>query len=111
MKKVLLSIVALFLIASCNSTSTGVSGGLVYNNWKDRDLTNDGRIDNGVSALKKGEACVENILGLVAFGDSSLEAAKKEGRITKVSNVDRTYTSFSFYIPFYQKGCTVALGR
>ena len=107
MKKIFLLLIALFVISSCVPTSTGVTSGLFYNDWKDRDLTNEGLIDNSVTVTKKGEACLTNILG-VAFGDSSLRTAKKNGKLTKVTHVDRTYKSV---LSVYQKGCTIALGR
>jgi hypothetical protein len=36
----------------------------------------------------KGEACATGILGLAAFGDASLAAAKKAGGITDVQSVE-----------------------
>jgi len=43
---------------------------------------------NSGDAAKKGEATCISILSLVAVGDCSIEAAKKDGGITKVSHVD-----------------------
>jgi hypothetical protein len=43
--------------------------------------------NSGVSS-KTGEAQCISVLGLVAVGDCSIEAAKKNGGITKVNNVD-----------------------
>ncbi len=106
MKKVLLSIIALCILSSCAATnSSGVMPGL-YTSWKDRDPIS--RVNNEVNVNKKGQACVTNILGLAAYGDSSIEAAKKEGNIKNISYVDRTYDGV--YI-FYQKGCTIVNGN
>lgn len=106
MKKALLSLVALGLLASCaQMTSNGVSAGFITN-WKDRDPMT--RVDNNVSSAKKGEACVTNILHVYVTGDSSVEMAKKNGGLKSVSYVDRTFEAVQ---PFYQKGCTIVRGN
>jgi hypothetical protein len=65
------------------------------------------RVDNSVMPHKAGKACVMSILGLYVAGDSSVEAAKKAGGISRVAFVDRTYNGLA---PFYLKGCTVVRG-
>jgi len=40
------------------------------------------------TASKTGEATCKSILGLVAIGDCSIKAAKKNGGITTVSHID-----------------------
>ena len=40
-------------------------------------------------ATKQGEAVCWNILGIAAYGDCSVETAKKKGGITEVSTVDQ----------------------
>ena len=47
-----------------------------------------GATDNVGKATKVGTAESISILSLFAFGDSSIEAAKKNGGITKVYHVD-----------------------
>jgi len=42
----------------------------------------------GISGKKVGISECKSILSLVAIGDCSIEAAKKNGGITKVSNID-----------------------
>lgn len=44
--------------------------------------------DNAGRATKIGTATCTSILGLVAIGDASIEAAKKQAGITKVHHVD-----------------------
>ena len=44
--------------------------------------------DSTVNPVKKGTATSTSILWLVASGDSSLEAACKNGGITKISHAD-----------------------
>jgi hypothetical protein len=44
-------------------------------------------------AAKVSRVTASNILGLIATGDASLEAAMKQGGITKVHHVDQEVTS------------------
>ena len=44
--------------------------------------------DNQPLGPKKGTACQDSILGWVTRGDSSLEAAVKDGGITRINHVD-----------------------
>jgi hypothetical protein len=39
---------------------------------------------------KEGKACGQNILGIFAMGDMSIETAKKNGGITNISAVEKT---------------------
>ena len=106
MKKSLISLVLLGLLASCaQMTANSVNAGFITN-WKDRDPIS--RVDNGISSTKKGEACVKNILHIYVEGDSSIETAKKNGGVKNVAYVDRT---FEAVFPFYQKGCTIVRGN
>ena len=77
-------------ITTVGSTSSG-------NNYD-----SNGHLINNIKITKTGTACVNNILGFVALGDSSIEAAKKDGDITRVAYIDTTYKSFWFYYPFFQ---------
>ncbi len=52
---------------------------------KEADITT-----NTGANQKTGEACVTNILGVVATGDASINKAAKNGGIKKVSTVDIT---------------------
>jgi len=63
----------------------------------------------GKSGDKKGEACVTGILGLAAFGDGSLDAAKKAGGITDVHSVEIHATDILG--PVYQTTCTEVHGK
>ncbi len=105
MKKLSFILAAIILLSSCARTQSGVSGGLFVTSWKD---TVSGAVDNSVTVDKQGEACAINVLNLVAIGDSSLEAAKKIGRIEKVAFADTTYLNI---LGLFQQGCTVAKGK
>lgn len=54
-----------------------------------------------------GEACAISILGFVAIGDASIEAAAKQGGIDSISSVDSTQTGI---IGVYAQHCTVVHG-
>jgi hypothetical protein len=108
MKNFLLPLFLLGLLASCAQTSNGVNAG-IYTDWKDRDPIS--RVNNNVSDGKTGQSCVTNILSVAVIGDSSIEAAKKDGGIKDVAFVDRTFTAVNFWFPIYQKGCTIVKGN
>ena len=106
MKKILSLIALSIIISSCvQQTSNGVSSGLIYTSWKDRDPVS--RIDNSVQVNKSGKACVKSFAGLISTGDSSIEAAKKNGGISKVSYVDRSLELNAIF----QEGCTIVHGN
>ncbi|MGD0524675.1 MAG: TRL domain-containing protein [Polyangiaceae bacterium] len=56
---------------------------------------------------KSGQSCATGILGLVAFGDASLAAAKKAGGVTDVHSVEFSGMSI---LGIYSQGCTVVSG-
>ncbi len=62
----------------------------------------------GAATLRKGKACAHNILGLVAFGNASIEAAKRDGDITTPASVDGD--AFSL-LALYSKFCTEVRGE
>ncbi|MDO8266442.1 MAG: TRL-like family protein [Moraxellaceae bacterium] len=57
---------------------------------------------------KRGEACINNILGLFAMGDASIDTAKKNGNITRVVSVDHISTRV---VAYYARFCTVVKGE
>jgi TRL-like protein family len=57
---------------------------------------------------KHGEACATGILGAAAFGDASLDAAKKAGGITEVHSVEFHGTNI---LGLYTQGCTEVHGK
>ena len=65
---------------------------------------------NAKTAPKRGQACVQNILGLVATGDASVETAKRNGGIKSVATIDRDVFGLTLYIPIYAKSCTIITG-
>jgi len=57
---------------------------------------------------KSGEACATGILGLAAWGDASLAAAKKAGTISDVHSTE--FRGFNI-LGIYTQGCTVVHGK
>lgn len=64
--------------------------------------------DPTVIMEKKGEASLENILGLVIVGDASIAAAADEGGITKVHHIDYNYRNI---LGIYAKYTTIVYGE
>lgn len=68
-------------------------------------------VDAGPAAnagSKRGEACATNLLGLVATGDASIDAAKRNAGITRVASVEQTA---SRVLGYYARFCTVVRGE
>jgi hypothetical protein len=100
----LASLVLGALLSGCASTSSTSAGySVFYTNTVDPITATP-----AVGASKKGISCVHNVLGLAAFGDASIEEAKKQGDIKVVSSVDRD--AFRIFI-FYGKSCTIVKGE
>jgi hypothetical protein len=64
--------------------------------------------ESGTEASKVGRAVCKSILGLIATGDCSIEAAKKAGGITTVSSVDAEISTVLF---FFAEHTTVVRGE
>ena len=60
------------------------------------------------AAGKTGTACMTSVLGLVAFGDASIEAAKAAGGITEVTNINYEVNNI---LGIYGQYCIVLQGR
>jgi hypothetical protein len=102
MKKMLFAVIiaSVALLSGCSTSP--VSGAINVAKW-------DGHISNpGVPTTKTSRACAQSVLGIVAFGDASIETAKRSGGITKVATVDHE-TLNVFY--FFGQYCTVVYGE
>jgi hypothetical protein len=60
-------------------------------------------------SMKRGEACSMSVLGLIATGDASIEAARKAGGIRSISTVDEQVTVI--LMGLYASACTVVHGK
>src|SRR5262245_13057382 len=56
---------------------------------------------------KTGQSCSSSILGLIAMGDASIESAKRNGKITKVTSVDH----HSRWLVVWGEFCTIVTGE
>jgi hypothetical protein len=97
---------ALALIVT-NGCATAVGGnafafGAIYSGYK-----SPGQLGTAQPG-KIGEACASSILGWIAQGDASIEAAKKAGGITQVAYVD--HDQFSI-LGVYATTCTLVHGQ
>ena len=61
----------------------------------------------GRTGPKRGEACSTNIMGVYSTGDHGIEAARKKGGITNISNVDSKMTTI---LGVYSTFCTIVHG-
>lgn len=100
MKKMFALAGASLMLAACATPSTYV-GGALFSQTKQPMLV------TANSGSKVGRACATNILGIYISGDMSIEAAKKNGRITKVASVDREIKSYAVWA----EACTVVKGN
>ena len=92
-------IVGLLMLAGCASY---IPVGAVYVDGKMGAQAGSGAAD------KTGKACMTSILGLVATGDASIEAAKAAGGIKEVVNIDYEVNNI---LGIYGKYCIVVQGR
>jgi hypothetical protein len=101
---------AIFFGAACMPiNSQGYPVGAIYSSTQapsvmDRvEVTGDNK-----PAPKTGRSCSTGILGVAAFGDASLDAAKKAGGITSVHSVEYEATAVLGII--YVTSCTIVHG-
>ncbi len=102
MKKTLLLLATVSLVSACAYMPSKTGGGFLFKNVIESEVATANQ------GSRTGEACSSNILGLITTGDSSIEAAKAKGRISKVSSVDAKITSF---LALFGKRCTIVTGQ
>lgn len=90
------------MLGACATTSSKVPGVLYTKTAHGEAVT---EVEAG---SKVGTACANSILGAIATGDASIEAARKNGRISKISQVDAETSSI---LGFYSTYCTVVRGN
>ena len=98
-----------FIATGCAAFGGGYPSGSIYSGTT---------VPHGVDRLemagqaktgdKSGEACATGILNLAAFGDASIDAAKKAGGVSDVHSVElRTMNILGIYM----QGCTEVHGK
>ena len=100
MHKLMTAVLLSLALTGCVSLNTPIVGALF------NDSKVPGDVASGDKGSKTGVACNKGVVGVV-WGDSSIEAAKAAGNITKVAYVDHTATSVLFV---YAQYCTVVHG-
>jgi len=101
-----LSLAAFALISltltGCGIVASPLAGG-IYTGVKWGDVATE-----AAGASKEGKACGTSILGWVATGDASIQAAKTAGGISTVSSVDHSSTSI---LGLWGEFCTIVRGN
>jgi TRL-like protein family len=104
--------------AALVSTLAGCAGAMgyqppvggVYAGAKGINPMTQAEVSDGVRpGPKTGQACTQGVLALASWGDMSLEAAKKNGGITRVDTLD--YKTMDILGVIYQKHCTIITGE
>jgi hypothetical protein len=114
MKRVLMSLGVLAAVASLAGCGIGAAytqpGGVTPFAGIIMDTTSGGILhDNGATATKSGKACGTSILGIVASGDTTVEAAMANGGIKKAVF---TQQHIRYYVwGAYVEVCTIAKGN
>ena len=67
-----------------------------------------GQVGSNAESKLRGEACQMSFLFLLAWGDSSIEAAKKQGKITRVATLE--YEQTGILAILYHSFCTKVTG-
>jgi hypothetical protein len=100
MARAFLLTIAALATAGCVVLNTPITG-FLFN-----DSKGPSSVGTGEGGAKSGTACSKGVLGVV-WGDSSIEAAKAQGGISKVAYVDHKATSV---LAVYGEYCTVVHG-
>ena len=98
MKKILKKTLPIAILLSVFSgcVSSPVNGAL-YTSTIHSGLGDGGIVNDSVKSEKTGTATCTSVLGMFAFGDCSVDAAKKDGKITKVSSVSHESKNIAFF--------------
>jgi uncharacterized protein YceK len=102
MKKAMIISAGLLLLSGCAAINTRTGIGFINMHRE------AGQMTDNTDAQKEGRACSTNIMGLYVSGDSSIDAARRAGRVVKVSTVDYDISNFAF---LYGQVCTIVRGN
>ena len=101
MRKALLLMIVLVGIITSGCAAVGMNGVLYTGVTEPVNATSNSR------GAKTGEASCTNVLGLVAVGDCSIDAAAKKGGINNIKTVDQKSTSV---LGLFAKQTTIVTG-
>lgn len=102
---------ALLILGGCMPLNNqGYPVGAIYTGTKAPSLLDRAELSgDNKAATKQGRACSTAILGLAAWGDASVDAAKKAGGISSVHSVEYEATAVLGLV--YTSACTVVHGN
>ena len=92
-------------IGSLNQPSASFAMAGIYSDVKGGTQV----LDNGVSPTKTGKSCSNQILGIIASGDNTVESAMADGGISKLVYVNYELKHIVWGV--YTQLCTVARGN
>ena len=93
-------------IVLCAVLGLALLPGCVYTNIR---VPLDTDMNPTALGSRSGNASVQSVLGLVAWGDASTHAAAKDGNITTISHLDQEV--FSIFGFLYARQTTIAYGE
>jgi hypothetical protein len=103
LSKVLIVTTLLTSLSSCVGTGVSSGPGFLFTSAKEGVMAvNNQRTD------RTGTSCGQTVLGIVAFGDSSVQSAKQSANIQNVATIDRDYFSI---LGLYGKSCLIVSGN
>jgi len=106
--------VGVVAFAAMATGCSGVGGytqpsGMTPTAWIFMETTSGGILhENGVTPTKVGKACGTSILGVVATGDTTVEAAMNQGGIKKAVYTEQYIKSI---MGFFVEVCTIVKGN
>lgn len=100
--KIAIVALAAATLGGCASVATPTAG-FLYTSVQGPIVTGTAN-----DASRTGQACANNILGIIAVGDASIDAAKKNGNIKNVASVDHDSLTV---LGLFGKFCTVVKGN
>ncbi len=98
---ILFSVFTLAVLAGCGFVSDGPFG------WVYTDHTVPVALGEAESGSKEGRACIYSILGMLSFGDGSIDAAMRDGKIERPYTINKESLSI---LGSYSQQCTVVRG-
>ncbi len=99
-------VLSVVLLAGCMRAPVMPPSGWLYN---ETEAPLDIDMQETKIGSKRGESSCMSVLGLVAVGDASIEAAARNGGIKTVQHADYRYTNVLFGM--YQEYTTIVYGE
>ena len=100
MQKLLLLVCGALMLGACAIVPTHAGSALF-------EITDQPVMATNAIGTKIGKACAKNYFGIYLAGDMTVEAAKRNGRITQVATIDKQIKSYAIYAEV----CTIVTGK